>query len=109
MHKQNAKLPIFAYQDVFLIKSVFLYKSIQVVTNEKGKKTAVLVPIADWEEIQKRLNTDRLFDEFTSSMKAVQEDINGNTKLKNASDLINIANGDVPAQRNKILRLKSIR
>jgi hypothetical protein len=62
--------------------------SIQVVTNGKGKKTAVLVPIADWEEIQKRLNTEQLFDEFTSSIKAIKEDMDGNAKLKNARNLI---------------------
>jgi hypothetical protein len=62
--------------------------SIQVVTNEKGKKTAVLVPIADWEEIQKRLNTEQLFDEFTASMKDIKEDIGGSANLKNARNLI---------------------
>ena len=62
--------------------------SIQVVTNEKGKKTAVLVPIADWEEIQKRLNTELLFDEFASSIKDIKKDMDGNNKLKNAKDLI---------------------
>jgi hypothetical protein len=62
--------------------------SIQVVTNEKGKKTAVLIPIADWEEIQIRLNTEQLFDEFTSSMKAIKDDIGGSAKLKNARSLI---------------------
>lgn len=62
--------------------------SIQVVTNEKGKKTAVLVPIADWEEIQKRLNTEQLFDEFAASMKAIKEDAGGSAKLKNARNLI---------------------
>ncbi|MDR3693968.1 type II toxin-antitoxin system prevent-host-death family antitoxin [Mucilaginibacter sp.] len=61
--------------------------SIQVVTNEKGKKTAVLVPIADWEEIQKRLKTEQLFDEFTSSLKAVKDDIDGVGKLENARNL----------------------
>ena len=63
--------------------------SVQVVTNEKGKKTAVLVPIADWEEIQRRLNTEQLFDEFNSSMHAIKEDLNGKAKLKNARTLIN--------------------
>jgi PHD/YefM family antitoxin component YafN of YafNO toxin-antitoxin module len=61
---------------------------VQVVTNEKGKKTAVLIPIADWEEIQKRLNTEQLFDEFSSSMKSIKEDVGGSTKLKNARNLI---------------------
>lgn len=62
---------------------------IQVVTNAKRKKTAVLVPIADWEEIQKRLNTEQFVDEFASSMQAIKEDIVGNKTLKNARDLIN--------------------
>ena len=62
--------------------------SVQVVTNAKVKKTAVLVPIADWEEIQKRLNTEQLFDEFASSIKAIKEDIDGGAKLKNARNLI---------------------
>ena len=62
--------------------------SVQVVTNAKGKKTAVLVPIADWEEIQKRLNTEQLFDEFASSIKAIKEDIDGGAKLRNARNLI---------------------
>jgi hypothetical protein len=61
--------------------------SIQVVTNEKGKKTAVLVPIADWEEIQKRLNTEQLFDEFALSVKAIKEDIEGHANLKSARNL----------------------
>lgn len=63
--------------------------SIQVVTNEKGKKTAVLIPIADWEEIQKRLNTEEFFDHFAASMKAIKEDVKGITKLKSAKNLIN--------------------
>jgi hypothetical protein len=62
--------------------------SIQVVTNGKGKKTAVLVPIADWEEIQKRLNTEQFFDEFASSMQAIKQDIDGSAKLKNARNLV---------------------
>ena len=59
-----------------------------MVTNSKGKKTAVLVPIADWEEIQKRLNTEPFFDEFTFSMKAIKEDIDHDEKLQNAGNRI---------------------
>jgi hypothetical protein len=61
--------------------------SIQVVTNEKGEKTAVLVPIADWEEIQKRLNTEQFFDEFASSMQAIKNELAGGVKLKSARNL----------------------
>lgn len=61
--------------------------SIQVVTNEKGKKTAVLVPIADWEEIQKRLNTEQFFDEFSSSIESIKKDIDKKSKLKSAREL----------------------
>jgi len=61
--------------------------SIQVVTNAKGKKTAVLVPIADWEEIQKRLNTEQFFDEFASSMQTIKNELAGGGKLKSARSL----------------------
>lgn len=85
--KYNFKQSIL-FNSCFLNNSVFLYMSIQVVTDEKGKKTAVLVPIADWEEIQKRLNTEILLDEFTSSINDIKKDINGSIKLRNAKDLI---------------------
>jgi hypothetical protein len=62
---------------------------VQVVLNKKGKKTAVIVPIADWEEIQKRLNTEQFFEEFTSSIKAIKDDINGASALNNARNLVN--------------------
>jgi len=62
---------------------------VQVVLNKKGKKTAVIVPIADWEEIQKRLNTEQFFEEFTSSIKAIKDDINGASTLNNARNLVN--------------------
>jgi hypothetical protein len=61
--------------------------SIQVVTNEKGKKTAVLDPIADWEEIQKRLNREQFFNEFSSSIESIKKDIDGKSKLKSAREL----------------------
>ncbi len=64
--------------------------NVQIVINEKGQQTAVLIPIADWEEIQKRLNTEQLFDEFTSSMKAIKKDMDGSAKLKNARRLIHV-------------------
>ena len=81
------------YQFLSDKSAIFVIMSIQVVTNEKGKKTAVLVPIADWEEIQKRLNTEQFFDEFASSVKAIKEDIAGNGQLKNAIDLIHANRG----------------
>lgn len=68
--------------------SYFCIMDVQVIINKKGKKTAVIVPIADWEEIQKRLNTEQFFDEFTSSIKAIKEDIDGDAKLNNARNLI---------------------
>lgn len=69
--------------------SYFCIMGFQVVTNEKGEKTAVLIPIADWEKIQRRLNTEQFFDEVASSLKAIKDDIEGNGKLKNARNLIN--------------------
>lgn len=32
--------------------------NVQFLTNEKGKRTAALVPIKDWETIQAKLKTD---------------------------------------------------
>ena len=62
---------------------------IQVVTNEKGIKTAVLIPFSEWETIQKRLNTLQLYDEFESSIKDIKDDIagKGKTKLMSAKNL----------------------
>jgi len=37
---------------------------------------------------KKRLNTEQLFDEFASSIKAIKEDTEGGQKLKNARNLI---------------------
>jgi PHD/YefM family antitoxin component YafN of YafNO toxin-antitoxin module len=62
--------------------------NIQVVTNEKGEKTAVLVPMADWEAIQKRLNTLQFYDEFESSMKEIKQGLEGKVKLKNIKNLL---------------------
>jgi len=63
--------------------------SIQVVTDEKGKKTAVIVPIHDWEEIQKKLNTEIFYEEFASSVKEIKKDVEGNINLKSLKDLLN--------------------
>ncbi len=62
--------------------------NVQVVINEKGEKTAVIIPISDWEEIQKRLNTELFYDEFSSSIQAIKDDIDGKINLKSAKDLL---------------------
>lgn len=62
--------------------------NIQLVINEKGEKTAVIIPISDWEEIQKRLNTERFYDEFSASIQAIKDDIDGKINLKSAKDLL---------------------
>jgi len=63
--------------------------SVQIVTNEEGKETAVLVPIEEWEEMQKRLNTINLYDDFDASLESIKKDISGTVTLKNARTLIN--------------------
>ncbi|KAA6436926.1 hypothetical protein FEM33_19570 [Dyadobacter flavalbus] len=35
--------------------------NVQFLSNEEGKKTAVVIPIKDWEEIQKKLNKEEDF------------------------------------------------
>jgi hypothetical protein len=53
---------------------------VQYVTNEKGKKTAVQIPLKQWEELQKALKKLELFDELKQSFKEMK--LHGQGKLK---------------------------
>jgi pyruvate/2-oxoacid:ferredoxin oxidoreductase beta subunit len=62
----------------------------QVKENAMTKATDLIsIPITEWNEIQKRLNTESLYNEFEESIKAIRDDINGSVKLKNARELLN--------------------
>ena len=60
------------------------------VNQSNGKSSAALIsiPVAEWEEIQKRLNTEHLYNEFSESIKAIKDDINGDVSLKSARELL---------------------
>ncbi len=61
--------------------------TIQYLTNQKGKKTGVLISIREWEKIERRLNRERFYDDFKTSLDAVKLDSEGKIELKDASDL----------------------
>lgn len=61
--------------------------TVQYLMDQKGKKTGVLLSIKDWEKIQKRLNTEKLYEDFKESLKEVKLHKEGKIKLKDASEL----------------------
>jgi len=61
--------------------------TVQYLTDEKGKKTNVLLSIKDWEKIQKKLNTEDLYEGFRESLREIKAHTEGKAKLKNARDL----------------------
>lgn len=67
--------------------------SVQAVLDSKGKQTAVLISIKDWESIQKKLNTFELYKNFSSSLKELSDDLNGKTNLTDARDFLDEIKG----------------
>ncbi len=63
--------------------------TVQYLTDQKGKKTGVLVSIKDWEKIQKKLNTELFYEEFKESVREIKAFKSGKKQLKNVSDLLN--------------------
>lgn len=61
--------------------------TVQFLTDTKGKKTGVLLSIKDWEKIQKKLNTERFYEDFRESLREVKLHKEGKIKLKDARDL----------------------
>lgn len=53
---------------------------VQYVTNENGKKTAVQIPLKQWEQLQKGLKKLELFDELKQAFKEMKQ--HGQGKLK---------------------------
>lgn len=46
--------------------------NVQFLSNEKGKKTAVVIPIKDWEEIQKKLKREKFFNSLETSVQEIK-------------------------------------
>jgi len=49
--------------------------SVQYVTDQKGKKTAVQIPIKEWEAFQKKLRHDKQYAEMKESLKEAFEEV----------------------------------
>lgn len=47
--------------------------NVQYLTNEKGERTAVLVPIEYWKELQAKTNTDESTTVFEDMKEAIEE------------------------------------
>ena len=46
--------------------------NVQYLSNEQGKRTAVVIPIEEWEGIQAQLKKDRFLDSFKQSLKELK-------------------------------------
>jgi hypothetical protein len=46
--------------------------NVQYLSNEQGKRTAVVIPIEEWEDIQTQLKKDRFLDSFKQSLKELK-------------------------------------
>ena len=46
---------------------------VQYVTNEKGKKTAVQIPLKQWQELQKGIKKLELFNELKQAFKEMEQ------------------------------------
>lgn len=63
--------------------------TVQYLTDQKGKKTGVLVSIKDWEKIQKKLNTELFYEEFRESVREIKAYKKGKKELRDISELLN--------------------
>jgi hypothetical protein len=62
---------------------------VQFVTDAKGKKTAVQIPIKEWERIRARLDKDGFFDDLKEALHEAELYSAGKIELKSAKDLLN--------------------
>jgi len=63
--------------------------NVQFLSNEKGKKTAVVIPIKDWEEIQKKLKKEKLAESLSQSVKEMKLMKAGKMAEPEINDLFN--------------------
>lgn len=63
--------------------------NVQFLSNEKGKKTAVVIPIKDWEEIQKKLKKEKLAESLGQSVKEMKQMKAGKMAEPEINDLFN--------------------
>lgn len=61
---------------------------VQYVTNEKGKKTAVQIPLKQWDEIQQRIKKLELFEELKEAFKEMAHHREGKLKTLSTKQLL---------------------
>ena len=67
---------------------------VQYLTNEKGKKTAVMVPIKEWEAIQSELNKSNVLEDLAIAYGQMKELRAARTKGLTKEDLMQHLFGD---------------
>nr|WP_295922489.1 hypothetical protein [uncultured Dyadobacter sp.] len=63
--------------------------NVQFLSNEKGKRTAVVIPIEEWESIQAQLKKERFLDSFTQSVKELSLMREGKLPEPDVNELFN--------------------
>lgn len=63
--------------------------NVQFVSNENGKKTAVLVPLKEWEDMQAQLKRGKFLDSFTQAVKELKLMRDGKLPEPDIEDLFN--------------------
>jgi hypothetical protein len=63
--------------------------NVQFLLNEKGKKTGVLVSMEDWEDIQKKLEREKIFASITKSVDELKLMRKGKLRKPDISELFN--------------------
>ncbi len=61
---------------------------VQFVTDAKGRKTAVQIPIKEWERIRARLDKDGFFNDLKEALHEAELYSAGKTRLKSARELL---------------------
>ena len=61
---------------------------VQFVTYAKGRKTAVQIPIKEWERIRAKLDKDSFFDDLKKALHEAELYAAGKTALKPAKELL---------------------
>jgi hypothetical protein len=63
--------------------------NVQFLSNEKGKKTGVLVTMEDWGDIQKKLERERFFASLSKSVDEMKMMRKGKLSKPDISELFN--------------------
>jgi hypothetical protein len=61
---------------------------VRYVTDEKGKKTAVQIPLKQWQELQKNMKKLELFNELKQAFKEMEQHKSGKLKTPSTKQLL---------------------